>query len=102
LVVVVVVVVVAAAAAVVVVVIIIIHSHFQEGLATYIMNGARPALNHAWPVELRAIIAACWSENPADRPTFRTILEKWNDLTIDFLCPDPLGRKICHIFWRTV
>lgn len=72
----------------------------KEGLATYIMNGARPALNHAWPVELRTIIAACWSENPADRPTFRTILDKWNDLTIDFLCPDPLGRKICHIFWR--
>eukprot|EP01126_Amoeba_proteus_P039237 TRINITY_DN4126_c0_g1_i10.p1 TRINITY_DN4126_c0_g1~~TRINITY_DN4126_c0_g1_i10.p1 ORF type:complete len:649 (+),score=115.93 TRINITY_DN4126_c0_g1_i10:913-2859(+) len=72
----------------------------KEGLASYILEGNRPPMANWWPKSLKAMIANCWSTSPAHRPTFRAILDSWDALTMDLLCPDPLARKVAELLWK--
>ena len=39
-------------------------------------DGLRPHLAPHLPPELAALVKACWSGNPAERPTFATIVQQ--------------------------
>ncbi|GLC46778.1 hypothetical protein PLESTM_001924700 [Pleodorina starrii] len=48
----------------------------EDGVMSYVMRrcrGAREALPSWWPEELRGLIARCWAQDPADRPSFTQI-----------------------------
>lgn len=32
-------------------------------------------------------------------PTFRQLLEHWDTLTLDLLCPDELAQTVCRALW---
>eukprot|EP01126_Amoeba_proteus_P039243 TRINITY_DN4126_c0_g1_i9.p1 TRINITY_DN4126_c0_g1~~TRINITY_DN4126_c0_g1_i9.p1 ORF type:complete len:744 (+),score=122.21 TRINITY_DN4126_c0_g1_i9:83-2314(+) len=72
----------------------------KEGLASYILEGNRPPMATWWPKSLKTMIANCWSPSPSHRPTFRSILEAWDGLTMDLLCPDPLAKKVAEVLWK--
>jgi len=72
----------------------------KEGLASYILEGNRPPLITWWPQGLKTTISNCWSASPTNRPTFRAILDGWEKLTLELLCPDPLARKIAESLWK--
>ena len=55
-----------------------------------------------WPQGLKTMISNCWSPSPANRPTFRAILDAWERLTLDLLCPDTLARKVAEPLWKDV
>jgi hypothetical protein len=46
------------------------------------------------------MVTNCWSQNPANRPSFRAVLDLWDKLTLDLLCFDATARKVCDILWR--
>lgn len=72
----------------------------KEGLASYILEGNRPPMVTWWPQALKTMISNCWSPSPANRPTFRAILDAWERLTLDLLCPDTLARKVAEVLWK--
>jgi serine/threonine protein kinase len=72
----------------------------KEGLATFILEGNRPPLPQYWPQSLKTMVTNCWSQNPANRPSFRAVLDLWDKLTLDLLCFDSTARKVCDILWR--
>eukprot|EP01127_Copromyxa_protea_P013464 TRINITY_DN3638_c0_g1_i1.p1 TRINITY_DN3638_c0_g1~~TRINITY_DN3638_c0_g1_i1.p1 ORF type:complete len:805 (+),score=133.08 TRINITY_DN3638_c0_g1_i1:54-2468(+) len=72
----------------------------KEGLASYILEGNRPPTVTWWPQALKTMISNCWSPSPANRPTFRAILDAWERLTLDLLCPDTLARKVAEELWK--
>jgi len=72
----------------------------KEGLATFILEGNRPPLPAYWPQSLKTMITNCWSPTPANRPSFRHVLDLWDKLALDLLCPDPIARKVCDILWK--
>ncbi len=48
----------------------------EAGVMSYVMRrcgGAREPLPSWWPPELRALIAACWAPDPAERPGFSKV-----------------------------
>jgi len=71
----------------------------KEGLVKYILEGNRPPIPKHWPDSLKQMISACWSPQQTKRPTFRQILDKWDKLCLDLMCPDPLGRMVCTSLW---
>jgi len=72
----------------------------KEGLVKYILEGYRPPLPKHWPESLRTMITACWADQQSKRPTFRQIMEKWDKLTLDLMCPDTLGRVVANSLWK--
>uniref|UniRef100_A0A6B2L396 Protein kinase domain-containing protein n=2 Tax=Arcella intermedia TaxID=1963864 RepID=A0A6B2L396_9EUKA len=72
----------------------------KEGLVKFILEGHRPPLPKHWPDSLKTMIAACWAQQQNKRPTFRNILDKWEKLTLDLMCPDALGRAVCNSIWK--
>jgi serine/threonine protein kinase len=72
----------------------------KEGLVKFILEGHRPPLPKHWPESLKNIISACWAPLQSKRPSFRQILDKWENLTLDLMSPDPLGRTCCNILWK--
>jgi len=71
----------------------------KDGLANYILEGNRPAIPPSWPISLKTMISNCWSQSASMRPTFRAILDSWDKLALDLLCPDPLGRRVAEALW---
>lgn len=71
----------------------------KDGLVKYILEGNRPPLPKPWPDSLKQIISACWSPQQGKRPSFRQILDKWDKLTLDLMCPDPLARVVATTLW---
>jgi Protein tyrosine and serine/threonine kinase/Galactose oxidase, central domain len=45
------------------------HCRFDSQVEDEVLAGARPPLDAACPSALRMLIASCWHENPAQRPT---------------------------------
>eukprot|EP01125_Pyxidicula_operculata_P005959 TRINITY_DN2081_c0_g1_i2.p1 TRINITY_DN2081_c0_g1~~TRINITY_DN2081_c0_g1_i2.p1 ORF type:complete len:711 (+),score=114.33 TRINITY_DN2081_c0_g1_i2:92-2224(+) len=72
----------------------------KEGLVKYILEGYRPTLPKHWPESLKTMITSCWADQQNKRPTFRQILDKWDKLTLDLMCPDPLARIVCTTLWK--
>jgi len=71
----------------------------REGLAQFVIEGARPEVPKEWPASLKNLVSSCWDEDPANRPKFKAIHQQWRDLTLDLLCPDTLGRRVAEILW---
>jgi len=63
------------------------------------LEGNRPTLPRNWPESLCDLLKSCWDNIPDNRPDFRHIISKWKDLEIDVLCPDLIGRELCHTLW---
>jgi hypothetical protein len=40
-----------------------------------VADGFRPEIPKRWPPVLRALITACWAQEPAARPDFGAVLE---------------------------
>jgi len=72
----------------------------KDGLVKFILEGHRPALPKHWPENLKNMVSACWAPLQSKRPSFRQILDKWEKLTLDLMCPDLLARNCCNILWK--
>jgi len=72
----------------------------KKGLAEFVLEGNRPELQIHWCQEIKDLLTSCWNDDAKIRPTFRSIIMKWNDLEIDILCPDPIGKEICKNLWN--
>lgn len=71
----------------------------KEGLVKFILEGNRPPLPKPWPESIKQMISASWSPQQGKRPSFRQILDKWDKLTLDLMCPDPLARTVATALW---
>eukprot|EP01046_Picozoa_sp_COSAG06_P036570 COSAG06_NODE_4045_length_4634_cov_7.279603_1_plen_714_part_00 len=58
-------------------------------VARWMLNGERPQLYAAWPLPLRLLIKACWTELPDDRIDFQVIVP-----ALEALCTAPKGRVL--------
>jgi len=73
----------------------------REGQAKYTLEGHRPVPPPDWPKDLRKIMQICWQDDPKERPTFTDILQQWNKLTIQFLCPtDKIAKTLIKDIWK--
>lgn len=54
-----------------------------------VFNGYRPPLPESMPRGMQDLMKACWSHNPAERPSFRFITRALQKLIIEVgpLCP---------------
>ena len=48
-----------------------------------VFNGYRPPLPDSMPAGMRKLMEACWSHNPAERPSFRFIVRALQRLIIE-------------------
>lgn len=71
----------------------------KKGLAKYVLEGHRPALEKHWPESLQKLLSDCWHEVQSMRPRFRDIIAQWDTITTDMLCPDPWGREVARRLW---
>jgi len=76
----------------------------KEGLAKYIIEGNRPKCPKSWPANSKKLIKDCWSADQDQRPTFRSIIEMWDTLVLDFFClqSDHNARSIVTTLWKDV
>lgn len=72
----------------------------KEDLTKYVLAGHRPAPTSSWPDSVKELLANCWHESPAKRPQFSLVLKQYEQIVIDMMCPDPIGRKICKKLWK--
>jgi serine/threonine protein kinase len=72
----------------------------KEELTKHVLNGDRPAAIPTWPESVKELLNLCWHENPTKRPQFSLILKQFEQIYIDLMCPDALGRKICKKLWK--
>jgi serine/threonine protein kinase len=47
---------------------------------TVSVDGVRPAIPDSLPPDAQALIAECWADNAADRPTFAEIVDRSSDV----------------------
>ncbi|CAG9463160.1 unnamed protein product [Pedinophyceae sp. YPF-701] len=47
-----------------------------ERHATLVAEGYRPKIPEKWPAPVAALVQQCWADNPADRPSMSTVVEK--------------------------
>jgi mitogen-activated protein kinase kinase kinase 7 len=40
-----------------------------------VANGHREDLPHYWPFALKDLVASCWAQDPASRPSFAQVLD---------------------------
>jgi len=58
--------------------------------------GERPPIPDDCEPSLRALIEDCWTAVPADRPSFKTIISRLEQIIVDVAIKDRLGR----LFWK--
>eukprot|EP01128_Nolandella_sp_AFSM9_P006224 TRINITY_DN3151_c0_g1_i1.p1 TRINITY_DN3151_c0_g1~~TRINITY_DN3151_c0_g1_i1.p1 ORF type:complete len:824 (-),score=169.85 TRINITY_DN3151_c0_g1_i1:258-2705(-) len=71
----------------------------KKGLAKYVLEGHRPALEKHWPESLQKLLSDCWHEVQSMRPKFRDIIGQWDTISTDMLCPDHWGRQVARRLW---
>ena len=59
-----------------------------------VFNGYRPPIPEGTPKGLEDLMEACWSHNPAERPSFKTIVRALQKLIIEVKVPKS-PRVIC-------
>ncbi|KAH0789095.1 TKL family protein kinase [Histomonas meleagridis] len=58
-------------------------------MAAVCQNGQRPEIPESTPNGLASLIEACWSQEPADRPTFEQIYQAFSTSAVSFANTDP-------------
>ncbi|KAK9828455.1 hypothetical protein WJX72_000073 [[Myrmecia] bisecta] len=58
----------------------IADTQMLKNYATEVANNARPILPERWPKQLRDLIAACWAQDPTDRPSSAELLKRLQSL----------------------
>ncbi|KAH0791962.1 TKL family protein kinase [Histomonas meleagridis] len=58
-------------------------------MAAVCQKGQRPDIPESTPKELTALIEACWSQDPAQRPTFDQIYQAFSTCSVSFANTDP-------------
>ena len=68
------------------------------------INQERPPLPDCVPQGLRALICACWAEEPAERPPFTAVHETLVQLRhqLDGSASAPVGRRASHAIHSTL
>ncbi|MEW5302263.1 MAG: hypothetical protein WDW36_005065 [Sanguina aurantia] len=51
-----------------------------QAYAERVAGGFRPEIPRRWPEQLRELIAACWAQDPLQRPNFVAVLDHLSDL----------------------
>jgi hypothetical protein len=72
----------------------------KEDLTKHVLAGHRPAPLASWPDSVKDLLNACWHESAAKRPQFPLIMKQYEQVVIDLMCPDVIGRKICKKLWK--
>lgn len=71
----------------------------KEEITEFVCEGNRPDLVPGWPRSLTGLLQRCWHQDPNQRLLFPLIQAQFPNVMIDFLCPDPLGRRIARDLW---
>jgi len=69
-------------------------------LCSHVMNGKRPTIKKYWPTTFKEFLSQLWSNDSKNRPLFPTIIKKYDSVTLELLCPDPIGIDIVNRFWK--
>lgn len=56
---------------------------------------SEPIGSHECIPPLQSLLASAWDTDPSKRPSFNQIIEKLNEIILEYEIPDPKGR----IFW---
>jgi hypothetical protein len=60
----------------------------------FIYRDFRPGIPDSIPSGLSELIVQCWDQDPACRPSFQQIVNSFDDLLVDSLVEDAIGRKL--------
>ncbi len=68
----------------------------KQEITDFVCAGNRPELRPGWPRSLTTLLERMWHPDPSQRILFPAIQAEYSNVMIDFLCPDPTGRKIAR------
>lgn len=68
----------------------------KEEITDFVCSGKRPELVPGWPKSLTTLLERSWHQDPSQRMLFPYIQAQFSNVMIDFLCPDPVGRRIAR------
>lgn len=57
-------------------------------------------LTRCRPKSLIELLESCWNVDAEKRPLFREVQARFNNIVVDLMCPDVLGKKICRRIWK--
>eukprot|EP01130_Rhizamoeba_saxonica_P000748 TRINITY_DN10673_c0_g1_i1.p1 TRINITY_DN10673_c0_g1~~TRINITY_DN10673_c0_g1_i1.p1 ORF type:complete len:813 (+),score=144.14 TRINITY_DN10673_c0_g1_i1:38-2440(+) len=72
----------------------------KEGLAEYVLEGNRPKIMDFWPSRVQDLLSNCWNVNAENRPDFQSIIQEWDSIETQLLCPCEIARRIVYKLWN--
>lgn len=67
---------------------------FSAMIDTVVGDQRRPEIPEKCPSKLKELIEVCWSPDASVRPTFADIIPQFNEIIVDGIITDEMGRKM--------
>lgn len=67
---------------------------FSAMIDTVVGDQRRPDIPEKCPAKLKGLIEVCWSPDASARPTFAEIIPQFNEIIVDGIITDEMGRKM--------
>lgn len=67
---------------------------YSSLLDRVVTGGERPEIPDNCPSKLKALIKACWDQDPKRRPSFEKIIPLFDEIIVDSIIKDPHGRQL--------
>jgi serine/threonine protein kinase len=71
----------------------------KSAITKYVCSGHRPPLSAGWPRSLQTMLSNCWHSDPTQRPKIGVVKRDFQQVLVDLICPDKIGRKVARALW---